>query len=525
MTRAASSIDWLRRRLDVTQPQLLLLAGILLVGTALRIVWVIYAARTPREFHDPLFYLFYANQISLGRGYRLLDGTPSAYYPIGYPGMLGALFFFVRHTFIPNNFTLAAAYLQIFLGIATVALAFYVGRRLFGVAAGLLAALWIALFPNLIYHTATYLSETLFNFLIMAALAVLVSREWTKGELGRGCLVAAGALLGTAALVRPIAVLLLPLLLIVWLIAGARWQRAVLQLGIVAIATVAVIMPWTIRNVIVMNAPILISANLGDDLCMGHHPGATGHFELPDSCFAGYDQYKRPEFEVRRNNGNTRKAVSFALHNPRFELHLLPRKAWWTYDNDHDGLWAVESYGDDSFIGSRFSLQIVPGEVPAAQVAQVTSELATITGLPLARVNAAIASGDPSAPVTLEKDLDIKIANDIRDAKLPGVHLIIPRSLLRQALARTADIFFFTTLSIGGLGLIGLALARSDPRRVFLVLATLTFGGVPLVFFGDARFHVPAMPLLSLAAAWAVVTAVNAAHHLRAQAASQTTSG
>lgn len=439
MRRATASIDWLRRRLEVTPRQLLLLAAIMLVAAVLRIVWVVYAARPPQEFHDPLFYVFFGGQIANGDGYRLTDGSPTAYYPVGYPAALGALFFFVRHTFLPDDYANAIGFFQTFLGVATAGLAFYAGRRIFGVAVGMVGALWIALFPNLIFHTAAALSETLFNFVIMAALVVLVSREWPKGEVDQGRLVAAGALLGAAALVRPIALLLLPLLVIAWLIGGARWQRAAFQLGIVALATFAVIMPWTIRNAIVMDAPLLISANLGDDLCMGHHPGATGHFALPDFCFAGYDKYVRPEYEVRRNNENTRKAIEFALRNPVFELKLLRYKAWWTYDHDHDGLWAVESYGDDPFIGKH----------------------------------------------------------------------------LRAVLGHIADNYFFVTLSIGGLGLIGLAFARGDPRRVFLVLATLAFGTVPLAFFGDARFHVPAMPLLALAAAWAVVTAAEAAGRWR----------
>jgi 4-amino-4-deoxy-L-arabinose transferase-like glycosyltransferase len=344
----------------------------------------------------------------------------------------------VRHTPIPDNFTQAVGWFQIFLGVATVLLAFYVGRRLFGVTAGLLAAAWLALFPNLIFHTGTYLSETQFNFLIMAAMAVLVGSTWPKGELTTGRLLAAGAILGAAALVRPIALLLLPLLIAGWLLAGARWKRAGVQIAILGLATVAVIMPWAIRNFVVMDAPIVISANLGDDLCIGHHPGATGHFELPPECFEGYDEYVRPEFEVRRNNDGIRSSIDFALDHPWYELKLLALKARWTYDHDHDGLWAVESYGDDPFINED----------------------------------------------------------------------------LRQFLSKVADIYFFTTISIGGLGLIGILLTRTDARRVFLALATIAFGAIPLMFFGDARFHVPAMPLLVLAAAWAVVTAVEAAPRL-----------
>jgi len=444
MTRATRAIDWLRRRLDLTATQLLLLAAILALATAVRVAWVSYAARTPQEFHDPLFYMFYAGQISAGNGYRLLNGDPTAYYPIGYPATLGALFFVVRHTIIPDNYPNAAGGFQVFLGVLTVALAFYVGRKLFGAMVGLLSALWIALFPNLVFHTAPALTETLFNAIVMAMLAVLFSVEWRKGEIDSRRLVAAGLLLGAAALVRPIALLLLPVLFLVWLVSGARWQRATTQLGLVVVTAAAVIAPWSIRNFVVMKSPIFISANLGDDLCMGHHPGATGHFELPDFCCVGYDQLKRPEFEIRRNNDNIRRAISYAVHNPRHELKLIPLKARWTYDNDHDGLAAVESYGDDPFLNSH----------------------------------------------------------------------------LRDALARTANIYFFFTISVGGLGLIALTFARGDPRRMLLVVSTLTLAAVPLVFFGDARFHVPAMPLASIAAAWMTATAIEAALRLFAQTSS-----
>jgi hypothetical protein len=134
--------------------------------------------------------------------------------------------------------------------------------------------------------------------------------------------------------------------------------------------------------------------------------------------------------EVRRNNDNIRAAVKFALENPRFELKLLSRKAWYLWNKDHNGLRAVESYGDDVFI-------------------------------------------DPD---------------------------------LREVLMRVADIFFFVTISLGGLGLVAFVLPPRDPRRLFFLLALLALAGVPLVFFSAARFHVPVMPLLAVSAAWAVVS-------------------
>ena len=210
MTRAAASIDWLRRRLDVTQPQLLLLAAILLVArAAARRLGHLRRARRRASFTIRSSTCSTPARSRTGTATGCSMARRRRTIPIGYPATLGALFFVVRHTLIPDNFPNAVGFFQVFLGVATVGLAFYVGRRLFGVAVGLLAALWLALFPNLIFHTAVALSETLFNFLIMAALAVLVSRRAgeRRARAADGSS-SSGALLGASALVRPISLLL-----------------------------------------------------------------------------------------------------------------------------------------------------------------------------------------------------------------------------------------------------------------------------------------------------------------------------
>jgi 4-amino-4-deoxy-L-arabinose transferase-like glycosyltransferase len=437
-------VSWWRGRLAEawSRPELRWLLAIALLSLVLRTVWVLYAARPPQQLHDQLFYLYYGQRIALGLGYTTKVGEPTAYYPIGYPATLAALFALLIHTPLPDNFIRTAAFFQVVIGSATAVLAYLVARRLFDATVGLLAALWIAVFPNLIYHTGTFLSETLFNFVVFAALTVLFWSGWRRGAVAPWRLLVFGGLLGFSALVRPISLLFLPLLPAVWLWGGAGWRRALTQTALVFAVTAAVIAPWTIRNIVVMKSPILVSANLGDDLCIGHHPNATGHFELPDYCFAGYQGLKGPEFEVRRNDETTRKAIRFAVHNPGAELRLLSRKAYLIWEHDHDGILAVESYGYDPFISAT----------------------------------------------------------------------------LRTALDRTADIFFFVTISLGGLGLLGFLLGPRDPRRVLALLLLLTLAGVPLIFFGGARFHMPAMPLLSIAAAWAVVAAGRTARRLTTQA-------
>ncbi len=427
--------SWARGR---STAELRWLAAILALAAVLRLVWVLYAMREPQGVHDPTFYFGYGQAIADGIGYKLpavgtISAGPTAYYPIGYSAALGAVFALVTHTPIPDNLELTTGFFQLFLGVATVAMVYELGRRLFNPAVGLLAGLWLALFPNLIFPTAAFHTETLFMFMLMAALLVLLSGDWRQKRPSLSRLALFGLLLGASALVRPISLLFLALVPVVWLVGRFGWRRALLDTGVVAILAAAVIVPWSIRNFVQMDAPVIISTNLGDNLCMGHYDGAPGHFALPATCFAADDYVglDRQEFEVRRNNDNIRKAIEYAIDHPVVELKLLSRKAYHLWEHDHDGLRAVESYGDDLFINST----------------------------------------------------------------------------LRTVLARVADIFFFVTISIGGLGLIGLV-RPLDPRRLYLLLALLALAGIPLVFFGDARFHVPVMPLLVVPAAWSVVTLV-----------------
>ena len=440
----ASARWWLERlRSAWAQPELRWLAAILVLAAALRIAWVIYAAREPQGIHDPVFYYGYGKAMARGGHYALPDGY-TAYYPIAYPAVVAGVFALVIHTPIPDNLVMASAFFNVVLGVATVGLLYEVARRLFSPAVGLVAAFWLAVFPNLIYHTATFLTETLFNFLIVAALLVLLGADWKERRLDWWRLGLFGALVAWSALVRPISLLFLPLLPIVWLFAGFGWRRVAAYTGAVVGVTVALIVPWTVRNLIVMDSPVIISTNLGDNLCMGNYAGAPGHFALPDVCFseAPYVGLRREEFEVRRNNDNTRKAITFALHNPRYELQLLSRKSFYTWNHDHDGLLAVESYGDDRFLSDG----------------------------------------------------------------------------ARNALGKAADVFFFTTISLGGLGLAAFVVKPRDPRRTFMLLALLAMAGSPLPFFGDARFHIPTLPPLVVGGAWLLVTGWQAAPRLLAQA-------
>lgn len=407
---------------------------ILILSTAVRIGWVVYAARPP-VLGDPVAYTHIGTEIARGHGYNnfalaLLDRTgthrpypPTAFYPVGYPAALGGLFWVVFHTPIPDNLARAVGYFHVVLGVATVALAAEVARRLFDARAALITAAILAVFPNLVFYTAEAQLETLFNFLIVAALLIAVARPWGHGwQLSRGRLIAFGAVLGASALVRPNTLLFLPLAAVVWVVAKAGWRRSLTQAAWVTLAAMLVISPSLIRNAVRLGAPVF-STGAGDAFCTGHHPGASGHFELALAfCQTPYDHFPYPEREVRRNAGNTRKAFQFVLDHPQEEASLLFWRAYYGYRDDHEAILAYPER--DSFLDPRW----------------------------------------------------------------------------RQVLITVADAFYFGVLALGLIGLPAFA-TRRRPRALFFLLCLGGLAVLPLILFGDPRYHVPVLPLIAVAAA------------------------
>jgi hypothetical protein len=74
----------------------------------------------------------------------------------------------------------------------------------------------------------------------------------------------------------------------------------------------------------------------------------------------------------------------------------------------------------------------------------------------------------------------------------------------REILAFSANAIYYATGLLMLAGAAAFALAR-DPRRVFLLLSMLYILAVPLAFFGDPRFHFPAVPLAVVIAAATVM--------------------
>jgi 4-amino-4-deoxy-L-arabinose transferase-like glycosyltransferase len=411
------------------------LTAIVVTAFALRLGWVLYvdvsAPTWWRLSGDQYSYYRYGRDIAAGHGYNsYITGEPTAYYPIGYPAILATVFFVVGHTPLPDDYVLAANLLHVVLGTASVVLGYLIGRRLLGRVAGLAAAAILAVFPNLVFQVASFQLEVTFIFLCLAALAIVVVHDWDTGGPSTPRLLAFGAVLGVAVLVRPFAIWFVVALFVAALAACLGWRRSLRAAAIPLAVVVGLSIPWMIRNAIRLDALVVTSTNTGDTLCLDRFDGATGEFRL-----AEHEGCADPALpEVEQNNANTRKAVRWVIDNPRRELIQIWRRARLMYASDHDGIEAVNTLGG--------------GPVMAEGTARRLSRLA-----------------------------DVSFA-------VVGV------------------------LAVGGLVVLLGRRNRGRPEVLLVLLSMASLIAVPLLLWGNPRFHLPVSPFFAILAGVAVAAAV-----------------
>lgn len=338
---------------------LLLVAGVAVVA---RLAVALWLARAPAGLSDPAMYRGFARHIADGDGYVSLLGEPTTYYPPGYPLFLGALQKALDIVGLRDSLPAGAAVVQALLGgvgAAAVAVAggrigralvsrkdLHVSARSVGVAAGLAIALW----PNLVAHASVLLSETLFVALFACFLAgTFVLADGDRPRWGPA--VATAAALGAATLVRPQVLLCVPAVAVAWWVAKVPWRRSLPLLGVLVAGVVVLVVPWTVRNAIVMGSPVPISTNGGDNLCIGFRDDASGGFAITDACDTGDRYVDGAAVEVRRDRENVRRALEWIRENPLELPALSARKLWLTFRDDSDALRAAESYGDAPRLG------------------------------------------------------------------------------------------------------------------------------------------------------------------------------
>ena len=335
-----TDLSSLRRALAALPPPYWL-ALIFLLALVLRVAFVLAVEPVPPPDSDPDWYDTVARNLASGRGFVLDSGEETAFWPPGYALALSSVY-----VLFGSGLTIAKLF-NALLGALTVLPTYGIGSRVFGRRTGLIGALLLALYPGHIFWTPILFSEIMFTLLFSSSVWLLLvvspGSSWRRPLP----LLGLGLAIGAATLVRAQASVLLLVALAYWLLAAGDWRGQLPKFGVAFLAAAAVVLPWTVRNVVTLQSPVVLSANVGYNLYIGHSEPAQGRFRFPEELWAEFGEpgVLTKEKELALNSTGFRRALEFVADHPEQELSLTARKVYWLFHSDSDSLLWIESFG------------------------------------------------------------------------------------------------------------------------------------------------------------------------------------
>lgn len=255
----------------MSTPFRLRLAAVAAVGLGIRL-WAVetWYRQLPLGFSDNFFYSVQANALADGKGFVdpfLYDATgvvePSASHPPLYSAYLAIWSLLGFETAGWHRVASCC------LGVVTIVLVALVARRLAGDRAGLLAAVAAAVFPPLWIADGTIVAESLYApmmaAVVLAALRLAERRDVASAAL-LGVAIAVGALTRSEGFAL-VVLLVLPLLLV---LRSVSWRDRARLAVVAGVACVAVISPWTIRNLQAFEEPVPLAYGAGYVMKIGN---------------------------------------------------------------------------------------------------------------------------------------------------------------------------------------------------------------------------------------------------------------
>lgn len=173
----------------------------------------------------------------------------------------------------------AARIVLALLGAATIVIAYLLGRRLAGAAAGLLAAAGVAVYPSFIHSNGALLSEPPAIFTLPAAVLAFL---WARERRSPWAWLLPGALFGITALIRPEYLPVGFAFAIAALVGIGRergWRPGAVAAAVLVAGFVAPIVPWTVHNLVSLDRFVPISTGGGKALYVGTNLSADGDYQ------------------------------------------------------------------------------------------------------------------------------------------------------------------------------------------------------------------------------------------------------
>ena len=325
--------------------------SLLVLGLLIRIAVAMFLP--VEQISDSLWYVTRAVEIATGLGYQE-DGSPTAYWPIGWPAILAGGYLLTGST------PLSVVMLNLAGAFVIMLLIPWFGRNLTGnESVGRVALLAYAIYPNHIAYTSSAASETVYTALVMGAFALMIhgrGRVWQ--------LIVSGLIFGVVTLIKPQTIgfpfgAAIALFFIYRSFSGFSTLRAIL---IVYCSLLLVVLPWSYRNLVVLGAPVLVSTNGGTALLMGANDRMTGtHFDYQDTPVydhLGIPWEERVTRQVELNQKQKLQALQWIRENTGSYLAWMPKKTLMLWIKDTDGFWNYEDSYPTSIWKIR-SFQIV----------------------------------------------------------------------------------------------------------------------------------------------------------------------
>jgi 4-amino-4-deoxy-L-arabinose transferase-like glycosyltransferase len=274
---------------------LILLAAILVLGFGLRAYRVVEPLQTPGD--DARAYYALSKALYEEGSYGGPSFRDSSDWSPGAPLLYAASFYATGGA---REGT--ARIVELLLGMAAIVVVYLLGRRINCRPAGLLGAFGVAVYPPFIHSTGALFSEPAAIFTLPAAVLAflwagdkapppLLSRMPEESDTDRHSLPRPGAawvwlvpgfLFGLTALIRPEYLLVGAAFAVLALVRVGRergWRPGLAGAALLAAALLLPIVPWAVRNAVVLDRNVPISTGGGKALYVGTLLPADGEYQ------------------------------------------------------------------------------------------------------------------------------------------------------------------------------------------------------------------------------------------------------
>ena len=283
-------------------------------------------------FGDSESYWQLARSIAFGKPYTYPTEDFHVFRAPGYPLLLAPTMI-GREKEPPTIFVRAYSAVLSTLGVGGV---FWLGKELFGIRAGLIAAIGVALDPGLIALGALLLSDGP-SAAVLPFQMVLWIKAWRSEQTRQKILLylCAGMMAGIASLIRPSWLLFTPFAITIGLLFSPRRKEHLQAAPWLMLGLALIMAPWWIRNYVQTGRLVLTTLQVGASLYDGLNPRATGgsnmDFTLPEEAkLRAADEANPPPsndtFEYRLNQMFLHKSIDWAKQDPVAVLRLAGNK-------------------------------------------------------------------------------------------------------------------------------------------------------------------------------------------------------